>query len=364
MGFDVLNRARASYRSAGSLSAIPSATGGIARLACARVAASGQDTAALLSKAGLTLNDFRDPAVRLGVATQIKILELASQELEDDILGFRLARSFDLREIGLVYYVMASSENVADALRAAERYSRIMNEGVRLRFDMEGHTATVALDYVGVDRRGERQQIEFWVVTLVRICREVTDGRLVPSRLQVKHLRAGMPAEFRTFFGRDVEFGADRDVISFPVPVALLPLVGRDGYLHDLLRRYADEALVRKAPHGATVRSKVEKTLTTLLPHGRAVAKEVARQMGLSTRTLSRKLGEEKTSFAEILDQLRAALAKRYLEEEQLPVSEVAWLLGYRELSSLTHAFKRWTGMTPRQFRSRSQHKLSCSEKP
>jgi len=163
-----------------------------------------------------------------------------------------------------------------------------------------------------------------------------------------------MPAEFRTFFGRDVEFGADRDVISFPVPVALLPLVGRDGYLHDLLRRYADEALVRKAPHGATVRSKVEKTLTTLLPHGRAVAKEVARQMGLSTRTLSRKLGEEKTSFGEILDQLRAALAKRYLEEEQLPVSEVAWLLGYRELISLTHAFKRWTGMTPRQFRLRS----------
>ena len=333
-------------------------------MACARVAASGQDTAALLSKAGLTLNDFRDPAVRLEVATQIKILELASQELEDDILGFRLARNFDLGEIGLIYYVMASSETVADALRAAERYSRIMNDGVRLRFDMEGHSASIAIEYVGVDRRGERQQIEFWIVTLVRICRQVTAGRLVPSRLQVRHLRAGMPTEFRTFFGRDVEYGADRDVISFPVPVALLPLVGRDGYLHDLLRRYADEALVRKSPHGATVRSKVEKTLTPLLPHGKGVAKEVARQLGLSTRTLSRKLGEEETSFARILDQLRAALAKRYLEEEQLPVSEVAWLLGYRELSSLTHAFKRWTGMTPRQFRSRSQHKLNCSEKP
>ena len=341
-------------RSVECLSAIPSATGGIARLACTRLAESGKDPAALLLKAGLGLNDLHDPAVRLEVPMQIKLLALAAEELGDDILGFRLARGFDLRQIGLLYYVMASSENVADALRNAERYSRIMNDGVRLRFNTEGRTATIALDYVGVDRRSDRHQIEFWVVTLVRICRQVTDGRLVPSRLQVKHLRAGMPAEFRTFFGRDVEFGADADVISFPAPVALLPLIGRDGYLHDLLRRYADEALVRKSPHGATVRSKVEKTLTTLLPHGRAVAKEVARQMGLSTRTLSRKLGEEKTSFAEILDQLRAALAKRYLEEEQLPVSEFAWLLGYRELSSLTHAFKRWTGMTPRQFRSRS----------
>jgi AraC-like DNA-binding protein len=53
-----------------------------------------------------------------------------------------------------------------------------------------------------------------------------------------------------------------------------------------------------------------------------------------------------------MLDQLRAALAKRYLRDETLPVSEIAWLLGYREISSLTHAFKRWTGMTPRQFRS------------
>lgn len=180
-------------RSAGCLSAIPSATGGIARLACARVAESGKDPAALLSKAGLTLNDFSDPAVRLEVSTQIMLLELAAIELEDDILGFRLARGFDLRQIGLVYYVLASSENVADALRAAERYSRIMNEGVRLRFNMEGHTATIALEYVGVDRMGDRQQIEFWIVTLVRICRQVTDGRLVPSRLQVRHLRAGMP---------------------------------------------------------------------------------------------------------------------------------------------------------------------------
>ena len=72
----------------------------------------------------------------------------------------------------------------------------------------------------------------------------------------------------------------------------------------------------------------------------------------MSSRTLSRKLGEEGTSFAEIFDQLLAALAKRYLHDETLPVFETAWLLGYREVSSLTHAFKRWTGTTPQRFRS------------
>ncbi len=168
----------------------------------------------------------------------------------------------------------------------------------------------------------------------------------------MKHFRNEVPAEFRAFFGGDVEFGADGDAISFPAQLATLPLVGRDGYLHGLLRRYAEEALASSSRERPTLRSKVEEILPGLLPHGRAVASEVARRLGMSSRTLSRKLGEEGTSFAEILDQLRAALAKRYLDDETLPVSEIAWLLGYREVSSLTHAFKRWTGTTPRLFRS------------
>jgi AraC-like DNA-binding protein len=302
-------------------------------------------------QAGVTLEEARDPSVWLEVRTQIKLLELAAKELQDELLGFRLARSFDLREIGLLYYVIASSERLEDALRNAERYSRIMNEGVHLRFSLQDRSATIALDYVNVDRDADRHQIEFWLVTLVRICRQVTDGRLAPSRLTMKHFRDGTPAEFRTFFGSDVEFGADGDAISFPAPLASLPLVGHDDCLNELLRRYAEEALARSPQQRATLRYRVEEILPKLLPHGRAAALEVARRLGMSSRTLSRKLGDEGTCFAEILDQLRAALAKRYLNEK-LPVSEIAWLLGYREVSSLTHAFKRWTGTTPRQFRS------------
>ena len=331
---------------------IPSATGGIARLACARLDEMGKDPTVILSKVGLTPEEARDPAIRLEVRTEIKLLELAAEEVQDEWLGFHLARNFDLRDIGLVYYVMASSEQLADALRNAERYSQINNEGVRLRFRMQDGSAVIALDYVDVDRHIDRHQIEFWLVTLVRICRQVTNGRLSPSRLKTRHFRNGMPVEFRTFFGVDIEFGANADEIWFPRPIALLPVAGRDEYLNELLRRYAEEALARKPRERLTVRSKAEDVLSKLLPHGRATASEVARRLGMSSRTLSRNLGEEGTSFAEMLDQLRAALAKRYLHDETLPVSEIAWLLGYREISSLTHAFKRWTGMTPRRFRS------------
>jgi len=91
--------------------------------------------------------------------------------------------------------------------------------------------------------------------------------------------------------------------------------------------------------------------LPQLLPHAKANASNVAQKLAVSTRTLSRKLRDENVAFLEILEETRASLAKRYLAEHDLPISEIAWLLGYSEVSSFTHAFKRWTGTTPRQFR-------------
>jgi AraC-like DNA-binding protein len=96
----------------------------------------------------------------------------------------------------------------------------------------------------------------------------------------------------------------------------------------------------------------VEHAISHLLPHGKATLSKAARELGMSARTLSRKLHSEGMKFAELREELRGALARRYLKERELPITEIAWLLGYREISSFTHAFKRWTGMTPRDFRA------------
>ena len=77
------------------------------------------------------------------------------------------------------------------------------------------------------------------------------------------------------------------------------------------------------------------------------------RQLGLSQRTLARRLASENLSFSDVLENLKVDLGWRYLAENDLSISQVAWLLGYQEVSSLTHAFKRWTGKTPRQARLR-----------
>ena len=235
---------------------IPSATGGIARLACDRLRAAGKDLSTLLAAAGLTLEDIDDKTRRIEVSAQIKVLELAARELGDEYLGFRLATEFELGEIGLLYYVAASSERLAEALHDAERYSTIMNDGVRLRLSLQGATE-IALSYENVDRQSDRHQIEFWLVALICICRAVTGNRLAPRLVKLQHSRPGTPPEFRAFLGCDVEFAADADVIQFPLSYSSLPIVGADSHLHKLLLNYADEALGRTSTQRDTARSRV-----------------------------------------------------------------------------------------------------------
>src|SRR5207342_1374625 len=138
----------------------------------------------LLSRAGLTTEQINDRTARLKARSQIRFLELGAEALGDDSLGFHLAQHFDLREIGLFYYVLASSETVADALHNAERYSRLVNEGISLRSSAR-HGSAITFSYIDVERRSDRQQVEFWLTSMVRLYRLLTKRRLVPSRIRV-----------------------------------------------------------------------------------------------------------------------------------------------------------------------------------
>jgi AraC-like DNA-binding protein len=98
---------------------------------------------------------------------------------------------------------------------------------------------------------------------------------------------------------------------------------------------------------------RVENALASLLPHGQASLDHVAAKLGTSRRTLARRLAAEGSSFTQILAKVRLALADRYLADRRLAISQIAWLLGYSEISAFTTAFQRWTGMPPRVARAR-----------
>jgi AraC-like DNA-binding protein len=332
------------------LRAHPMAENTLARLACARATAAGVDVAPLMVKAGLTRRQVEEQDVRLAAQRQIKLLELIAEALRDDLLGFHLACDLDLRELGLLYYVLNSSDLLGDALRRAERYCAIVDEAVRLHVH-EGNELTLPIEYIGVGRLSDQHQIEAWVISLVRICRQLTNRHLRPSYVCFVHRRKGDCSEMDAFMGCNVIFGANADEIAFVGTAQKTPVLGADPYLNRLLVKYCEEARSDRAA-SSTFRIDVENAIAPLLPHGRARVPEIARRLGMSPRTLGRRLAAEALTFLSVLDRLRADLARRYLQDKDLPISKIAWLLGYREVSAFTHAHKRWTGRTPREVRA------------
>jgi len=332
---------------------LPSAMGGVSRLACARAQQAGIACEPLLREAGLTLAQIEDRAARVPVRSQVRLLELAAAALPDEFLGFHLARDYDLRELGLLHYVLASSETLDDALQRATRYSTTVNEGLSLKY-VERNDVAVAFHYVGIARHSDRHQMEFAVTTVIRACRELTGRHLLPHRVQFTHRRDEDHSEISAFLGVDVEFGASSDEIAFPRTIRDLPVVSADPYLSNILIGYCEEALARRVKRDGAVRSAIENAIAPLLPHGKARVDEVARRLGLSPRTLARRIASEGLTFGGVLDKLRCDLAQRHLRDSNLSISQIAWLLGYQEVSAFTHAFKRWTGMTPREMRART----------
>ncbi len=327
------------------------AQGGLSRLAIARLKSAGVPVAPLLKRVGLTPELIAQPEERLSVRSQIALLDEAAIALKDDCIGFTLARDFDLREIGLLYYVMASSQTLGNALKRVARYSKITNEALVFGY-REGNTLTINLNYSGVPRHSDRHQIEFCMFAVLRICRVLTGQNLVPQHFSISHYRSEGTSEMARFVGTKVEFGTDRDEFALNLDARELPLMHSDPYLNDLLLKYCEAALAHRRGDMSQLRTRVENAISSLLPHGRVLVEDVARSLGMSERTLARKLSDEGLNFTEILQQLRRDLAVRYLDDRKLHVSKIAWLLGFREVSAFTHACKRWTGKTPSQMRT------------
>jgi len=335
---------------AGESARLPSTGGLLARLAWAKATAAGVARLSLLTKAGLTLEQIEDSNVPIKVRDQIRLLNLVAGVLGDDFLGFHLAQEPDLREIGLLYYVLASSETLLEALERGARYSGIVNEGIAQKCINEG-TIGLSFRYVGVSRHPDRHQIEFWMACVLRVVRQITSLRLVPNRVRFSHLRS-MDDELRKFFGDGIEYGANADDITFPDNLRLAPVVGADQYLNKLLVSYCEDAIRPRAKADGSTRSLVENAIVPLLPHGKARAGDVARRLGMSPRTLARRLSAEGLNFSEILENLRADLTDHYLQDSQVAISQIAWMLGYRETAAFSRAFKRRTGKSPRQQRA------------
>src|SRR6185436_19754840 len=160
-----------------------------------------------------------------------------------------------------------------------------------------------------------------------------TTGRqLVPESVSMMHVRSTVASEISIFFGVRVEFGSDFDEIVLPAGAGDLPLVNADPYLNNIIVKDCEAYLAERRTNVGPFRIRVENAIAPLLPHASARASVIAKALGMSERTLGRKLAQEGSSFMEVLQQLKSEIAVRYVEDPALPISRIAWLLGFEEV--------------------------------
>ena len=181
--------------------------------------------------------------------------------------------------------------------------------------------------------------------------RKLTNRDFTPSRMSFVHARGSELREVHRILRCPVEFLQPTDSWVLPQHVMELPIISEDRHLLQILEAHADVLLAERRTTSA-VRDLVEDQLVGTLPSGGIGAASIAEQLGMSERSLRRRLAEEGTSFGAVLDHLRHRLALR-IKDEHVSLKQVAWLLGYSEAGAFNHAFKRWTGIPPGRARCR-----------
>jgi AraC-like DNA-binding protein len=305
------------------------------------------DPRPLLAKAGISLLELGEEPKRVGAESQIRFLEIAADALDDSALSLHLAQDFDLRECGMLYYVLAASPNLGEAIRNLARYLAVSNESIRLSVSERIKNTVLAVTYK-IPRHTDRLFAEYGYAVVLRACRELTGRNFSPKTVTFIHGRNTDKAEFERFYGCPVRFNAAADTMVLATEPLSAPILTSDKYLLRILKNACEEVLAKRGKISGTLRTMVENEIVQLLPHGKAQAEKVASNLGMSNRTLARRLSEEGTGYAAILNELRRDLSARYLRDPALSLNQVAWLLGYSMVTSLNHAFRRWTGSSPK----------------
>lgn len=270
----------------------------------------------------------------------------------DDCFGMHLGKETDTRELGIIHYIFSASATALDAVRNLIRYNRLVNSMTSLSLEETDRQVSVETNFrLGLE--GFQNHIAEWgPTTFITALRHLTGTHLVPRAVNFVHQRRSGVKEFEKFFGCPVRFGANRQGISFARSALAAPVRTADRHLLDILTSVCEEAIGRRKVASTPTRAKVEAALVAHLPHGKASAAAVAKSVHMSPRSLARRLADEGTSYAEVLEHLRRDLAMHYLGDSRMGVSQIAWLLGYGEVTSFNHAFRRWTSSTPREVRA------------
>jgi AraC-like DNA-binding protein len=283
-----------------------------------------------------------------------RILGRAALLLRQPDLGLRLAVTGDPRRHGLLDYLAATSPTLGAAWLQICRYLSLWNEGVAIRTSATPTEAVLEIHPAAAadEPEGLRQLLGLAGATLVLMGHRYAGRPVLPRCIELACARPAEPEPWSAAFSAPVTFAVPLTRIVYPSSAAEITGATSDAGLARILGRHAEEMLARLGDR-TRWSDRVREAIVARLPDGDVQIAPIATAMAVSVRSLQRRLREEGTSFESVLDETRFALAGSYLRNPTLAIAEIAWLVGYEEITTFYRAFRRWTGSTPTAYRSR-----------
>jgi AraC-like DNA-binding protein len=284
-----------------------------------------------------------DRDARIPLESQDELWEGLCAASDDPLLGLRLGSALQVGHLDMVGALLMSCETFGEALEALLEYYPIIAEGSEFTLTRTGGQAVLAYGSSYHVRRAER--VEAVLASLVHLSAWITGGHVRPVALRISHAARGPSDRYRELLGLTPAFGARDDALTFTEDDLAVPLIQANAPMREHLRRLADTQLQRLGAQSLAARVQ-----TALREHPRWGKDRIAEGFGLSGRHLNRRLAEEGSSFKLLREQVLLAMAEQFLHGPAR-MADVAERLGFSDESAFAKAFRRWSGMTPGQFR-------------
>lgn len=316
----------------------------------------GVDAQPVLARHGVTMATLLDPDNHLPVSTEFAIWDELRAQTREPALQLVAPIELPLGTYHVLDYLVGVSATVGDGIRRIARFLGIIARQVQV----SAHVGDDECRLVASTASGgpvPPMYVDYTFGGVVGRMRATAREAFVVKRV---HLRQPMPADpepYRAVFQCPVHFAAHEDALVFSRPQWEARLPAHDPTLAQVLETHARIRLERMAGAPVALAADVRAAIIAALPDG-APVEVVARTLGLSVRTLQRRLGEAGTTYRDALDTVRGDLAREYLHDDRVAISEVALLLGFADQRSFHRAFDRWTGETPGRWRARARGAL------
>jgi AraC-like DNA-binding protein len=326
--------------------------GSVASLIAQTLSTYGHDPEPLFKEAGLDMNLLSNPDTRYPGQRVQRLWQLAVDASEDPCFGFvagEQAQPVVLHGLGFSWM---ASDTLRDSLTRLVRYSRLISTAASMHLQDSDNSVDLVIQPPRDVENVVYASQDAGMSGFLRMCRLTAGDDINPIHVSLQRPRPDCSRKLTDYFRAPIEYDASFNILSFSKQLVDTPL----GNANPLLARINDQAVVdylaRFDRDSLTmqVRSKIIERLHDGTPN----QETIAQSLNFSLRSLQRKLNSEDTNFKSLLESTRRELALHYIRETHRSIGEITYLLGFSEPSNFTRAFKRWTGVTPIEFREKS----------